>query len=278
MLCEHLGFISRMPHRIGDLLYWDWNPATATGQGQGQGPGPGPGPEPGHRQQNWGRRSPGPSHRATKTREQGHRGRARNRYTGRSTGTGPPGPGHKARATRPGHTSPDQTKINLYPATQAKKNKRNMASSSTLDLALLLAACARTSLQPQLHCSFTKNTMKHPTLNPKPYTLNLKAPTPGLFLLGSAFAGGAGLKFGWKAWNRCLRFEVKGYSTVWLSSCLWTFCEWVIFAGPSRSGSLMTEKNRHVSWRLHGSCLDGSAALGWATVTWSLEGCAYDFH
>ena len=53
-----------------------------------------------HPQDRWQGPGPGPGHRATAK-------------TGAPTG--PPGPGHRDRATRPGHTSPDQTKINLYP-------------------------------------------------------------------------------------------------------------------------------------------------------------------
>ena len=117
---------------IGDPLYWDWDPATGAGPDASRCKG-----RSRHRDRHHQQNREGDRARATKTRP--GRGRDRDRATGplglSGRGTGPrglgrtvgPGPGHRPQPGpglgRPSNrdyardraTSPDQTKINLYP-------------------------------------------------------------------------------------------------------------------------------------------------------------------
>ena len=88
--------------------HWAGQETTGTGTGPpGPGPGPEPGPGPGHRATVPG---PGQGHRATDLGNQNPAGR----YPG-------PGPGHRDRDRA---TSPDQTKINLYPHVRVQDRLR----------------------------------------------------------------------------------------------------------------------------------------------------------
>ena len=151
-------------HCIGDPLYWDWDPATGTGQGQGPGPGPGPGPGRPTPNRSWDRdqhqtmgRTDGKDlgqHRDRDRAGHGKNGGAGPGVPGPGHRTGPPGPGHRDRATgtgppgpRPGHTSPDQTKINLYPlfqqGTDTKRRSQHLHLVVWVAASIGRASCAR---------------------------------------------------------------------------------------------------------------------------------------